>query len=169
MTTKLPIEFQPAEVRLRHDGWTAERQIRYIEALAETGCVDEASRRVGMTRQSAYRLRHRECAEAFRRGWDNALDYGLHRLEEAAFGRAMNGVPRPIFYKGEQVGEWRHYDERLTTFLLRARRPQRFGKWIERMMAPEPYPEGEPAWRLSGDLDRIEFTAPGEDGNEEPE
>ena len=28
-------------------GWTAERQIAFIEALAETACVEEACRRVG--------------------------------------------------------------------------------------------------------------------------
>ena len=95
------------------------------------------------------------------------LDHALHQLEKAAMDRPLNGVPRPVIYKGEQVGEWRQYDERLTMFLLRARRPQRFGKWIERMLAPDPHPQGEPAWRLSGDLDCIEFTAPEELGDEE--
>ena len=41
------------------------------------------------------------------------MDYGLHRLEQAVASRSVNGVARPIFYKGEQVGEWRHHDERL--------------------------------------------------------
>ncbi len=48
-------------------------------------------------------------------------------LEEAALERSKNGVPRPIFYKGEQVGEWRQFDGRLTMFLLRFRRRHRFG------------------------------------------
>ncbi len=69
---------------------------------------------------------------------------------------------------GEQVGEWREYDEKLTMFLLRARRPQRFGKWTERMLAPEP-PDSEPVYRMAGDLDRIEYTAPEVDGNPELE
>ena len=43
-----------------------------------------------------------------------------------------NGVVRPVFYKGEQVGEWRHFDERLTMFLLRFRRRHRFGPEAER-------------------------------------
>ena len=160
----LPIQFEPVPLRARHDGWTAEKQIAFIEALAETACVEEACRRVGMTAQSAYRLRRRECGANFLRAWDEALDYALHRLEQAALSRAVNGVPRPIFYKGEQIGEWREYDERLTMFLLRHRRPHRFGKWIERMLAPEP-PESEPAYRLAGHLDAIEFTGPEEDGN----
>lgn len=106
----------------------------------------------------------RECGTAFWTAWDDALDYALHRLEAAALSRALNGVARPVFYRGEQVGEWREYDERLTMFLLRYRRPQRFGGWIDRMLAPEP-PESEPAYRLAGDLDEIEWAAPAEEGN----
>lgn len=165
MATKLPVDFTPVPLRVRHDGWTADRQIAFIEALAETACIEEACRRVGVTRQSAYRLRRRECANGFRAAWDSALDHALHRLEEAALDRALNGVPRPIFYKGEQVGEWRDYDERLTMFLLRSRRPQRFGKWIERMLGPDP--ASEPASRLADDLDYIDQIAPHEDGYED--
>jgi hypothetical protein len=115
------IPFTPVALRARHDGWTAEKQIAFIEALAETACVEEACRRVGMSDSSAYQLRRRPRGFAFRQAWDAALDYALNRLEQAALSRALNGVPRPVFYKGEQVGEWREYDERLTIFLLRNR------------------------------------------------
>ena len=154
--------FTPAPLRPRHDGWTAERQIAFIEALAETACVEEACRRVGMSDSAAYKLRRRPCGMAFRKAWDAALDYSLSRLEQAAIGRALNGVARPVFHRGEQVGEWRDFDERLTMFLLRSRRPERFGKWIERMLAPHPDDEEagqlDPAIRLDGGLDRIEWT-----------
>jgi hypothetical protein len=164
------IPFEPAQLRPRHDGWTVERQIHFIETLAATKCVDEACRRVGMSDTSAYRLRNRPCGAAFRRAWDAAMDCQLHRVEQSAIERSMNGVPRPVFYKGEQVGEWRHYDERLTMFLLRSRRPARHGKWIERLPAPAPDPEHEhhedDGIRLDGALTAIEFDAPaGEHGN----
>jgi hypothetical protein len=110
----------------RHDGWTAERQEAFLKALASCGCIREACATVGMSHVSAYRLRARPSAIAFRKAWDAALDCAMHRLEEAAVSRALNGVPRPVFYKGEQVGEWRHHDERLTMFLLRYRRPHRY-------------------------------------------
>src|SRR4051812_34961441 len=55
------IHFEPAVLRPRHDGWTAERQIHFIETLAATKCVDEACRRVGMSDTSAYELRNRPC------------------------------------------------------------------------------------------------------------
>jgi hypothetical protein len=128
------IPFTPAAVSKRHDGWTAARQTAFVEALAETACVEESCRRVGMSDSSAYRLRLRDAY--FAEAWDAALDVGLARLEHAAMARAVGGVPRPIFYKGEQVGEWRHHDERLTMFLLRQRQAARFGKWIEREPPP---------------------------------
>ena len=52
-----PIPFEPAKLRPRHDGWTAEKQILFIEALAASKCVDEACRRVGMSDTSAHALR----------------------------------------------------------------------------------------------------------------
>lgn len=163
----LPINFEPVQLRARHDGWTAEKQIAFIEALAETACVEEACRRVGMSDSSAYQLRRRPAGAAFRQAWDAALDYALHRLEQAALSRALNGVPRPVFYQGEQVGEWREYDERLTMFLLRFRRAHRFGGWID-ALPPAPDVECETeedaAVRLDCHLDRIdELTGDDED------
>ena len=152
------ISFVPVHVSSRHDGWTAERQIAFIETLAETACVEEACRRVGMSDSAAYRLRRRPCGAAFREAWDAALDYALHRLEQAALSRALNGVPRPIFYKGEQVGEWREYDERLTLFLLNNRRRARFGKWMRQLPDDAPLQSDEDT-ELDGHLDRIEFQA----------
>lgn len=159
------IPFTPDAPGKRHDGWTAERQIAFIEALAESGCVEEACRRVGMSDSSAYAFRRRPSGMPFRRAWEAALDYSLHRLEQDAISRSRNGVARPVFYKGEQVGEWRHYDERLTMFLLRARRPGRYGKWIERVLGPDEEDDAceDPAIRLSGGLDRIDWLAGDDD------
>lgn len=125
--------FGPVPVRYRHDGWTPDRQLEFIEALAECGCVDEACKAVGMGRASAYALRRRRDAQAFRLAWEAATDVAVTRLSDAAMSRAINGVAVPIFHQGEQVGERRHCDERLTMFLLRYRDPARYGKWCDRM------------------------------------
>ena len=162
----LPAPFTPVPVRARHDGWTVERQFAFIEKLADCGSVTAAARHVGMSRESARKLRRRPCGHAFRDAWDAALDCGYAEVEEAAMERSKKGVARPIFYKGEQVGEWRHHDERLTMFLLRSRRPERYGKWIEHFPAPDlgEYVE-DPAIRLDGPLTELEFHGPGEEGN----
>jgi len=127
--------------RPRHDGWTVERQTAFLKALANCGCVTHAARSVGLSRESAYQLYHRQGAAAFRRGWEAALDCSVRLLEDEAWSRATRGVARPIFYQGEQVGEYRHFDEKLTMFLLRFRRPHRYGA-IPAVPPPLPMPPG---------------------------
>jgi hypothetical protein len=72
--------------------------------------------------------------------------------------RSIKGVPRPIFYKGEQVGEWRHFDERLAMFLLRYRRPARFGAHLDSLPGPDGDEDDaaeEPMGRLEWLLDEL--------------
>jgi hypothetical protein len=80
--------FVPVPVRARADGWTVERQGRFIGFLAETGSVAEAARRVGVSRVAAYQLRARFGAESFAHAWDRAL-----ALRAAARGEGVT-VPR---------------------------------------------------------------------------
>jgi len=59
--------------RTRRDGWTVERQIGFLAALARTRCVTRAAASVGMSRESAYRLRAREDRALFAALWVRAL------------------------------------------------------------------------------------------------
>jgi hypothetical protein len=127
-----PPEFEPAHPRPRFDGWTPGRQVAFIRALAESGCVADACRAVGMSERSAYALRARTDAISFRNAWEVALDFAIRRLSDAALSRAIHGVAVPMFYRGEQVGERRLYNERLAMFLLRYRDPRRYGRWNDR-------------------------------------
>jgi hypothetical protein len=140
-------------LRARHDGWTPEKQHRFIQALAESGCVAEACAAVGMSAASAYKLRTRPDANIFRQAWDIALDQAIRRLSDAAYSRALHGVATPVFYKGEQIGERRRYDERLTMFLLRYRDPTRYGAWLDRYEARR-HPDG-PGITLAYALNRL--------------
>lgn len=125
-------DFEPAPLRYRRDGWTPERQVAFIRALAECGCVRDACRRVGMSPESAYELARRPDAQSFRVAWEIAMDNAVRRVGDEAFSRAIHGVAVPHFYKGELVGEHRRYDERLTMFILRYRDPIRYGKHLDR-------------------------------------
>jgi hypothetical protein len=119
-----------------------------------------------MSDTSAYELRNRPCGKAFAKAWDIALEAMLDRVEQCAVERSINGVARPIFYKGEQVGEWRHHDERLTMFLLRGRRARRYGKWADHPNVPPPEPDVHAHVRLADALGDIAMRAPDRDGNE---
>ena len=68
--------FHPVPVAPRRDGWTPQRQADFIGWLAQTRCVAEAARRVGMDKTSAYRLRRRPGAAGFANAWDVALGRG---------------------------------------------------------------------------------------------
>ena len=65
--------FYPVPVRTRRDGWTIERQADFLGMLAETGSVMGACEAVGMSRNSAYRLRRMAGADSFAAAWDAAL------------------------------------------------------------------------------------------------
>ncbi|WP_158611029.1 hypothetical protein [Aurantiacibacter spongiae] len=105
----------------RHDGWTPDRQARFLRELGATHCVSRAARSVGMSRQSAYALRARSKGEPFDRAWSAALLCRFDALAEAAMERALNGVEVPHFHRGEVVGTSRRFDERLTVALLAMR------------------------------------------------
>jgi hypothetical protein len=112
----------------RSNGWKPEVQLAFIEALAETGSVKAASRRVGRSDHGAYQLRRHPEGAGFRKAWDVAADLGVRRIEDAAMDRALNGVEETVHYHGELVGKRRRYNERLVMFILRNRAPHRFAE-----------------------------------------
>ncbi|HYD23745.1 MAG TPA: hypothetical protein VEB68_03040 [Croceibacterium sp.] len=105
----------------RHDGWTPARQAGFLRELAATHCVSTAARAVGMSRQSAYKLRNRLKGEPFDIAWHAAFRLQYDALLEAAVERAINGVEVPHFHKGELIHTSRRYDERATVALLALR------------------------------------------------
>lgn len=125
-------DYDPAEYRWvpvrrkpRHDGWTEEKQRRFIEVLADTGLVGLAAKEVGMTRASAYRLRRAAHAGAFARAWDRARELAGALIEDIAFERAIEGVEVETYDgHGELAGARIVYNDRLLTFLLRHLRPE---------------------------------------------
>jgi hypothetical protein len=131
--TRLPVPagelppFTPVPRRCaRHDGWTPERQIAFIEALADTGSVAAASKAVNMSTEGAYNLRRQPGAESFRAAWQAALQLGVARVEDVVMDRALNGVEEPLYSYGKLVGTRRRYNDRLLMFILRNRAPERF-------------------------------------------
>ena len=112
--------------------WTKAKMSAFLAELAASHCVGAAARGVGMSRQSAYRLRSRLKGQPFDIAWEAAFQHGYDELAQAALERALFGTEVPVFHKGEQVGTRRHFDERLTCFLLAARGrtgAQRLGRY----------------------------------------
>lgn len=125
-----PAEYRwvPVRRRPRHDGWTEEKQRRFIEMLADTGLVSVAAKAVGMSREGANRLRRSPHGAAFARAWDAARHHAGGALEDIAFERAVEGVEHNVFDEcGNVVCTKRVYNDRLLMFLLRHLKPERYG------------------------------------------
>lgn len=144
----------------RADGWSPQKQVAFIEALADTGCVEQAADRVGMSCASCYALRRSPGAEGFAAAWDSAIAQAARMLVDLAFDRAIHGSDEPVFDKeGERVGRRMRQNDRLLMFLLRAYMPDRFRHANrDARAADEPPPPG--AARLSEALVALEPVTP---------
>lgn len=112
-------DFTPVPRKYRHDGWTPERQKAFIGALADTGSVSRAAAMVNMAQTNCYTLRRAPGAESFRRAWEAALDFGVARLKDIAFERAIDGYLVPVFVAGKLMGFRRRHNDALLMFCLR--------------------------------------------------
>lgn len=134
--------FTPVPRKYRHDGWTEQRQRAFIDALAETGSVKHAAKRINMSPEGAYALRRQPDAEEFRAAWAAALDHGVQRLEDIAMERALHGVEVPVYSYGKIIGSRIVHNDRLLMFLLRNRATHRFAAGISAKNVPLP-PQAE--------------------------
>lgn len=120
-------EWRPVPRRARADGWTPEVQCAFIQALADTGMVEQAAQAVDRSVQSAYRLRRAPGGESFAKAWTVALRDAAERVLDLAFARAIEGEETPVFDRdGCRIGARRKVNDRMTMFLLRAYMPDRF-------------------------------------------
>src|SRR3546814_20489423 len=78
------------------------------------------------SRFRSYRLRAR--SESFRAAWDEAMNQALDDLEAVLLERAAHGVEKPVFYGGKPCGKVRQYSDTLAMFILRAKRPNTYGR-----------------------------------------
>ena len=147
----------PVRRRPRRDGWTEEKQRRFIETLADTGVVELAAKAVGLTRESAYQLRRSPHAVAFARAWDAARHHAGGTLEDIAFERAIEGQEQNVFNEyGEVIATKHVHNDRLLMFLLRHLKPERYGRDALR----EPPPPLAPGATLEASLRAMEPLPP---------
>ena len=133
----------------RHNEWTRAKMVAFLRELAASQSVSQAAKGVGMSRNSAYRLRNRLAGTPFALAWEVALEAGLQQLAHAVMDRALNGTEQPHYYHGALVGTTRKHDNRLAIWLLD--NPWKVGRHqISRELS---------AGDWEGLLDRIEFSA----------
>ncbi|MEW4468750.1 hypothetical protein AB1K62_13060 [Parasphingorhabdus sp. JC815] len=102
--TEIPLKSDLAQPQERHDGWSPDRQVVFLEALARTGNVKASALYAGLSRESAYKLRRRPDARAFARAWDAALIHARDVFQDELLERGLNGWDEAVWHQGEEVG-----------------------------------------------------------------
>lgn len=102
-----------------------EWKVKFLAALRTSGNVRLACDEAGVDRSWAYKQQKRSLE--FAEQWAEALQEAIDRLEAEAWKRARDGVTRhkPIFYRGDKVGEEiiTEYSDTLMVLLLKSHRP----------------------------------------------
>jgi hypothetical protein len=104
----------------------AARRAGFLDVLRRTANISRAARESGICTSTAYR--HRHTNTSFAAQWDAAVAEALDSLEEAIFDRVRDGVTRPVFYGGKEIGAVQHYSERLSMFVLKSKRPEIYNR-----------------------------------------
>jgi hypothetical protein len=105
------IDAPPADATPADACFDRERQVAFLEALAEGGAVRRAAARAGVSHMTAYRARR--ASAPFRRAWDAALLAARALAEDVLATRAIDGVEEEVWYHGEVIATRRRYDARL--------------------------------------------------------
>jgi hypothetical protein len=123
---------------------TAQKDAKFLELLSQGATVGAAARGAGYARRSLYRWR--KARADFAAAWDDALAEGTDLLEDEALRRAKDGFDEPRFYEGQVCGHVRRYSDTLLIFLLKARRP---GKYGDKVTAEHTGPGGGPITQIT--------------------
>jgi hypothetical protein len=119
-----------AKPQRRHRiAWTNAMRTAFLEHLAISANVAACERLVNVSPGSAYRERRR--TPQFALDWDAVMHQALDELEARLFERAVHGVEKDVYYAGKSCGRVRNYSDTLAMFILRARRPDVYGRRAE--------------------------------------
>jgi hypothetical protein len=105
----------------------------FLAAYAEIGNITRAAELANISRQSHYEwLRDDPNYPALFRSAD---EQASERLEQEARRRAVEGVEKPVFHKGEVCGTIREYSDTLLIFLLKGAKPEKYHDRVRQEMS----------------------------------
>lgn len=112
--------------RQRHDGFTPAKQRRFLKTLAKTGCLSDAARKAGISRNTV--RRHRLKWAAFEAKVQRALAMAGTELEAIAWQRAVEGVPEVVIRDGKVAWIKIKPSDAILRLLLQGANPRKYGR-----------------------------------------
>lgn len=98
----------------------------FLTAFGQTGTVTAAAQLAGIDRKMHYTWLLQDEDGSYHKAFAEAEDIATERMEQEAIRRAVQGVPEPVFYQGQQVGYVQRYSDTLLMFMLKGQRPDKF-------------------------------------------
>lgn len=95
------------------------------------GSVTHGAKAAKVNRRTVYDWLNRD--PKFKAIYNEALEESTDLLEDEARRRAVEGVTKPTFYRGEKItgGGITEYSDQLLIILLRSRRPEKYRERME--------------------------------------
>ena len=104
---------------------TPKKKAQFLDALAQTGNVRQAAKAVGFSANRFYV--HRRQDPTFAQAWEETMEQAMDTvLEPEAIRRTVEGVEKPVYHQGRQVGTVREYSDTLLIFLLKGWKSERY-------------------------------------------
>ena len=104
---------------------TPKKKTQFLDALALTGNVRQAAKAVGFSANRFYV--HRRQDPTFAQAWEETMEQAMDTvLEPEAIRRTVEGVEKPVYHQGRQVGTVREYSDTLLIFLLKGWKSERY-------------------------------------------
>jgi len=96
----------------------------FLNALLKTGLRSKAADMSGISRQSHYLWLKTD--DEYAMAYEKVRQMLIDTMEDAAYERAVNGIDRKIWFKGEEVGTQKEYSDTLLALLLKANMPEKY-------------------------------------------
>ncbi len=107
---------------------TQKKRASFLSAFSKLGNITAACAAAGIGRRTHYAWL--EDAE-YRKAVAEAEEQATEVLEREAWRRAVDGVEKPVHYRGERIDTVREFSDVLLIFLLKARRPEKYRERFE--------------------------------------
>lgn len=96
----------------------------FLSIYSLVGNISRASKLVGISRDTHQEWKHTD--PEYARAFDEAHNRSIDVLEAEAMRRAVQGVQKPVYHQGEQVGAITDYSDVLLIFLMKGARPEKY-------------------------------------------
>lgn len=107
------------------DVWRIAAKAKFLDVIGRGYSITKACQAADIDTRTARNWRDEDLD--FCAAWDEASTAGLNVLEDEAVRRAVDGVERPVFGRGERIGEITEYSDTLLMFVLKGRLRQKYG------------------------------------------